>query len=199
MAQQMNGTFPELVTARLVLRAWKTGDEAAFAELNADAVVTQYLLGPFTLERSNAQVESFREHFAKHGFGRWAVELPGEASFIGTEGLSVVPYASHFTPSVEVAWRLARPYWGRGFASEAARAALSFGFEHARLQEIVALTVPANARSRAVMERLGMTRKPEDDFDHPVVPDGHALKRHVLYRMSNRAWADLARAPSSQP
>jgi len=105
-------------------------------------------------------------------------------SFIGVVGLETVSYQAHFTPAVEVAWRLARAYWGKGYATEAAQAALDYGFEQLGLDEIVALTVPANWRSRRVMERLGMTRVPKDDFDHPKLPDG-PLKRHVLYRLHN--------------
>jgi RimJ/RimL family protein N-acetyltransferase len=177
-----HGATPELRTPRLLLRAWRKEDEAPFAALNADAEVTAYLLGPFSRERSDAQIAAFRAHFAQHGFGRWAVEVRETARFIGTVGLSVIPYPAHFAPGVEIAWRLARPFWGQGFASEAARAVLAFGFEHAGLPEIVALTVPANRRSQAVMERIGMVRGDADDFDHPLVPDGHPLQRHVLYR-----------------
>jgi len=120
-------------------------------------------------------------HWQDHGFGRWAVEIPGEASFIGVVGLAVIPYEAPFTPAVEIAWRLARAYWGRGYATEAARAALDYGFGELGLEEVVAVTVPANQRSRRVMEQLGMTRDPADDFDHPSVAPG-PLKRHVLYR-----------------
>ncbi|MDM0112212.1 GNAT family N-acetyltransferase [Variovorax sp. J22R133] len=184
----MHTTFPELRTSRLLLRDWRPEDEAPFATLNADAEVTEFLLGPMSREQSDAQIRSFREHFAREGFGRWAVEVPGLADFIGTVGITVIPYQAHFTPCVEIAWRLARPYWGQGFASEAAHAALRFGFENVGLAEIVALTVPANKRSQAVMERIGMVRNPADDFDHPLVPDGHPLQRHVLYRMSQAEW-----------
>jgi ribosomal-protein-alanine N-acetyltransferase len=172
----------------LVLRSWRKDDKAPFAALNADARVTEYLLGPFSPEQSDEQIKSFQAHFAREGFGRWALEVPGEAGFIGTVGISVIPYQQHFTPGVEVAWRLAHPYWGKGFATEAAAAALAFGFESADLEEIVALTVPGNLRSRAVMERLGMSRDPEDDFEHPLVPIGHALRPHFLYRLSKAVW-----------
>lgn len=175
--------FPVLQAPRLLLRDWRPEDAAPFAALNADAEVTRHLLGPFSRAQSDAQIESFRAHFRQHGFGRWAIEVPGEADLAGMVGISVIPYAAHFTPAVEVAWRLARPFWGRGFASEAARAAIAFGFAQAGLAEIVAQTVPVNTRSRAVMERLGMRRDLADDFDHPLLPDGHALKRHVLYRI----------------
>ncbi len=123
-----------------------------------------------------------RDHWRQHRFGQWVVEIPGEASFIGAVGLTRIAYQAHFTPAVEIAWRLARAYWDKGYASEAARAALEYGFGELALAEIVAVTTPANLRSRRVMERLGMTRSPQDDFDHPNVPEG-PLKRHVLYRL----------------
>ncbi|HEY2257185.1 MAG TPA: GNAT family N-acetyltransferase [Variovorax sp.] len=182
-------SFPELRTSRLLLRAWREEDAAPFAELNADPEVTRFLLGPLSRAQSDAQIAGYRQQFDQEGFGRWAVEIPGVSGFIGMVGLAVIPYPAHFTPAVEIAWRLARRFWGQGFASEAARAALAFGFEQAGLTGIVALTVAANAKSRAVMERLGMVRDPSDDFDHPLVPKGHPLERHVLYRLSREAWA----------
>jgi RimJ/RimL family protein N-acetyltransferase len=168
----------ELGTKRLLLRPWRDEDVASFAELSADPAVMEYLLPrPGWVHRKRA-------HWLEHGFGQWVVEIPGEASFIGVVGLETVSYEAHFTPAVEVAWRLARPYWSRGYATEAAQASLDYGFGQLGLAEIVALTVPANWRSRRLMERLGMTRVPEDDFDHPRVPEG-PLKRHVLYRLRN--------------
>jgi RimJ/RimL family protein N-acetyltransferase len=167
-----------LSTGRLLLRPWRDEDVAAFEELSADPDVMEYLLPlPGWVDRKCA-------HWEKYGFGQWVVEIPGEASFIGVVGLETVSYEAHFIPAVEVAWRLARAYWGKGYATEAARAALEYGFEELGLDVIVALTVPANWRSRRVMERLGMTRAPEDDFDHPRLPQG-PLKRHVLYRLRN--------------
>ncbi len=118
---------------------------------------------------------------SKDGFGKWAVEIPGVTSFAGFTGLSVPAFEASFTPCVEVAWRLAREHWGRGYATEAARAAIEFGFKQAGLDEIVAFTVPANTRSVRVMEKLGM--KFSGEFDHPAIADGHPLRRHVLYRV----------------
>jgi ribosomal-protein-alanine N-acetyltransferase len=167
-----------LRTARLLLRQWRDEDIAAFAELSADPAVMEHLMPlPGWVARKRA-------HWEEHGFGQWVVEIPGEASFIGVVGLETVSYEAPFTPAVEVAWRLARTYWGRGYATEAAQAALDYGFNELRLMEIVAITVPDNWRSRRVMERLGMARSPEDDFDHPRLPEG-PLKRHVLYRLRN--------------
>ena len=172
-------------TSRLLLRPWRDEDVAAFAKMSADPVVMEYLL-PLSLRGLSAEawVARARAHWDERGFGQWVVELPGEASFIGVVGLGVVSFEARFTPAVDVAWRLARAYWGRGYATEAARAALEYGFRKLSLGEIVALTVPANQRSRRVMERLGMTRAPEDDFDHPRIPEG-PLKRHMLYRLRN--------------
>jgi RimJ/RimL family protein N-acetyltransferase len=167
-----------LRTSRLLLRPWRDADIAAFVELSADPAVMEYLSPPDQSWTARA-----RAHWAEHGFGQWVVEISGEVPFIGVVGLNRVTFEAPFTPAVEVAWRLARAYWGRGYATEAARAALDYGFEELGLTEIVAQTVPANQRSRGVMERLGMTRLPEDDFDHPRVEG--PLKRHVLYRLRN--------------
>lgn len=180
--------FPELLTPRLRLRQWREEDRAPFAALNEDEAVMEHLLGPLTRQQSDALADRIAGHFAREGFGWWAVEAPGMADFIGTVGISVPAYTTAFTPCVEVGWRLAHPYWGQGFATEAARAALAFGFGQAGLSEIVAMTVPGNARSRAVMAKLGMTRTEADDFDHPLVPEGHRLRRHVLYRLPREAW-----------
>jgi RimJ/RimL family protein N-acetyltransferase len=122
-------------------------------------------------------------HFAEHGCGFWAVEVAGVAPFIGFVGLAIPGFSAHFTPCIEVGWRLAYDYWGKGYASEAARAALDDGFGRLGCDEIVSFTVPHNVRSRAVMDRLGMRRDPTDDFDHPSLAEGHPLRRHVLYRI----------------
>lgn len=152
--------------------------------MSADPAVMEFLVpltGPGACEAWAARL---RAHWRDHGFGRWVVELPGTASFVGVVGLAWIPYQAHFTPAVEIAWRLARAFWGRGYAGEAARAALGFGFDKVDLAEIVAVTVPANLGSRRVMERLGMSRDPADDYDHPNVRAG-PLKRHLLYRLRN--------------
>ena len=176
-----------LRTSRLLLRPWRDEDIAAFAQMSADPAVMEYLLPLSTRRLSDAAwVARARAHRDEQGFGQWVVELPGAASFIGVVGLGVVSYEAPFTPAVEVAWRLVRSYWGHGYATEAARAALDYGFDQLGLREIVAVTVPANQRSRRVMERLGMTRVPEDDFDHPRLLEGQ-LRRHVLYRLGNPA------------
>jgi ribosomal-protein-alanine N-acetyltransferase len=193
----MTRAIPELQTRRLRLRAWRDEDLPLFAGLNADGEVMQHLLGPLTRPQSDALVGRITEHLFREGFGFWAVEAPGVASFIGMVGIAIPSYTAPFTPCVEVGWRLARQYWGQGFATEAAQAAMEFGFETVDLPEIVALTVPGNARSRAVMSKLGMTREASDDFDHPLVPAGHQLTRHVLYRLRKDAWLRTRGLPRS--
>jgi ribosomal-protein-alanine N-acetyltransferase len=143
----------------------------------------EHFPAPLTRVESDAMVGRIETAFEVNGFGLWAVEVFGGPAFIGFVGLAVPRFEAHFTPAVEVGWRLAREHWGRGYATEAARAALDFGFGSAGLDEIVSFTVPANTRSRAVMERLGMTHDPSDDFDHPQIAPGHPLRRHVLYRL----------------
>ena len=174
-------------TPRLLLREWRDEDADAFAAMSADPGLTEFLL-----PSSPDWVARARRHWDEHGFGQFVVELPGECPFIGSIGLDWLQWAVPFAPAVEIAWRLARPYWGRGHASEAARAVVEDGFFRLGLNEIVAFTVTDNRRSRAVMERLGMTRDPAEDFDHPRLPKGHALRRHVLYRLQRPATASPA-------
>jgi ribosomal-protein-alanine N-acetyltransferase len=150
--------------------------------------VVEFLGGPLDRAASDALIERFRARWRSDGHGLWAVERRDDGSFIGFAGLAAPSFQAPFTPCVEVGWRLARAAWGHGFATEAAQAALRWGFETFGLDEIVSFTVPGNARSRAVMERLGMTRDPADDFDHPNRPPGDPLQRHVLYRLSYEAW-----------
>jgi RimJ/RimL family protein N-acetyltransferase len=144
---------------------------------------------PSALDRleSDAFVDRIDAGFKANGYGLWAVEVPGEAEFVGYVGLTLHTFEAHFTPAIEVGWRLARDYWGRGFASEAARTVVDDGFNRVGLKEIVSFTVPANVRSVKVMQRIGMTHDPADDFDHPRLPAGHRLRRHVLYRLAARS------------
>jgi RimJ/RimL family protein N-acetyltransferase len=188
---------PPLRSNRLVLREWQDDDLESFAGLVENPVVMEHLLPMKDRAAIDAMAQRIRDHFAEHGFGYLAVELPGVSSFIGMVGLVRVTYAAHFTPAVEIGWRIDPDHWGQGYATEAATLALDDAFDRLKLQEVVALTVPANIRSRRVMDRLGMTRVETDDFDHPLVPDGHALKRHVLYRLQSHAWRDRTRALQS--
>jgi RimJ/RimL family protein N-acetyltransferase len=175
---------PELRTARLTLRRWRDADRAPFAQINADPRVMEFFPAPLSRDESDALITRIEAGFDRYGFGLWALEVRETGQFIGFTGLAPPEFEAHFTPAVEVGWRLAAPAWGRGYATEAARAAIAFGFERAGLEEIVSMTSVVNERSRAVMERLGMSRDPADDFDHPGIPAGHPLRRHVLYRIS---------------
>lgn len=181
-------TLGQLRTGRLVLRDWRDSDREPFAELSQDAEVMRFLTPMPTRAASDAWIDRQKRHLADNGFCFWAVELADSADFLGAVGLLRVGYAAHFTPAVEVGWRIARPFWGQGYAPEAAKAALRFGFEEQGLREIVANTVPENVKSQRVMVKLGMCRDPADDFDHPLVPEQHPLRRQMLYRLSAGAW-----------
>jgi len=174
---------PHLHTDRLVLRRWRPADKEPFVRINADPVVMEHF--PSTLDRaeSDAFADRIEAGFEARGYGLWAVEIPAQAEFIGFVGLALHDFPAHFTPAVEIGWRLARNHWGRGFATEAARTAIADGFDRIGLDEIVSFTATANVRSVAVMERLGMAHDPADDFDHPRLPVGHHLRHHVLYRL----------------
>jgi ribosomal-protein-alanine N-acetyltransferase len=156
--------------------------------MNADARVMAFFPALLSRAESDAIVARIRQHFASHRFGIWAVESLKEGTLIGSTGLQHPRFEAHFTPCVEVGWKFAAPYWGRGYATEAARAGLQFGFEQLRLNEIVAFATRANHRSLRVMEKLGMQRDPSDDFDHPSLPEGHPLRRHALYRIDRTAF-----------
>jgi RimJ/RimL family protein N-acetyltransferase len=177
---------PVLSTPRLLLREWRPEDLAPFAALNADLRVMEHFPGVLSRRQSDSLARSCEAHFARHGFGPWAVEAPGVAAFIGFVGLDVPGFEAHFTPCVEVGWRLAAEHWGHGYATEAALASVRYAFDVVGLAELVSFTTPENVRSQAVMQRIGMTRDPEDDFDHPHLPPGHRLSRHVMYRLQNR-------------
>ena len=188
----MSFTPTELVTDRLILRRWRRSDRAPYFAMHAEPEVAQFLLPPKSRAEANAQIDMFEACFKTHGFGFWALELIGATSeterFIGFTGLFAPSFEAHFVPCVEVGWRLARPFWGRGYATEAARAAMADGFDRLGLDEIVAMTSALNARSQAVMARLGMNRDPADDFEHPRVAEGDPLRPHVLYRISREAF-----------
>jgi RimJ/RimL family protein N-acetyltransferase len=177
----------ELTTARLLLRQWRDADLAPFAALNADPEVMRYFAAPLTRAQSGAFVKRAYSTIYQDGWGLWAVEVRDGAPFIGFVGLNSPGFEAHFTPALEVGWRLDRAHWGHGYATEGASAALTFAFEELGLGEVVSFTTVGNERSRRVMERLGMTRDPGDDFDHPSMPEG-PLRRHVLYRIRPEQW-----------
>jgi RimJ/RimL family protein N-acetyltransferase len=180
----------DITTDRLCLRRWRPSDRAPFAALNGDPRVMEYFPSTMSREESDALVTSIEAHFERHGFGLWAVEIPTVVPFAGFIGLAIPRFTAHFTPCVEIGWRLAAEQWGHGYATEGARAVLRFGFETLGLREIVSFTVPANRRSRRVMGRIGMRHNPVDDFDHPALPEDHPLRRHVLYRCARTALLD---------
>jgi RimJ/RimL family protein N-acetyltransferase len=177
---------PDLIepaTKRLVLRQWRSLDRTPFAELNADPRVMEFFPSPLTREQSDAMADRCEALISERGWGFWAVELRTSGSFIGFVGLHIPAAQLPFSPCTEVGWRLAFDYWGYGFATEAAQAALRVGFEVLGLEEIVSFTTVANLKSRAVMERLGM--KESGIFEHPSVPAGSSLREHCLYRLRN--------------
>lgn len=176
----------ELLTPRLLLRCWRAEDREPFARLNADPRVMEYLPAVLTRKDSDRLLDAIEAHFERHGFGLWAAELRETGTCIGYVGLSLATFVAHFTPAVEIGWRLAAEHWGRGLASEGAREVLRFGFAALLVEEIVSFTAEANLRSRRVMEKLGMRRNPADDFNHPKLPDGHRLRQHVLYRLGRQ-------------
>lgn len=170
-------------TQRLVLRRWQADDKQAFAALNGNPEVMRHMPRRLDRTESDAWADAIEHEFMRDGFGLWALELPGKASFIGFTGLNRVGFAASFTPAVEIGWRLSPDFWGQGYATEAARAAVQAGFEQFGLQEIVAETSETNLASRRVMEKLGMRHDPGADFDHPQIASGHPLRRYVLYRL----------------
>ena len=178
----MHPSHGPLRTQRLLLRRWREDDRASFAALNADPEVMEHFPATMTRAESDAFADRIATHLDEVGWGLWAVEVVATGQFIGFTGLAVPRFEAHFTPAVEIGWRLARSAWGHGYATEAARGVLEFGFSDLELSEIVSFTAVDNRRSRAVMERVGMTHDPADDFDHPLLPEGHRLRRHVLYR-----------------
>jgi RimJ/RimL family protein N-acetyltransferase len=180
----------ELGTDRLWLRRWLPEDLVPFAALNADARVMDYFPAVLSREESDTLASRIEAHFERHDFGLWAVEIADVTSFAGFIGLSVPSFEAPFTPCVEIGWRLAADYWGFGYAAEGARVVLDFAFKTLKLHEVVSFTSPGNLRSRRVMEKIGMVHDPAGDFDHPALPQGHRLRRHVLYRMTRPALPD---------
>ena len=177
----MIGSTP-LRTERLYLRQWTAADRKPFARMNADARVMAHFPAALSEQESDALADRIQSHIEDHGWGLWAVDIPGVTEFAGFIGLSNPLFQAHFTPCTEVGWRLAPEFWGCGYATEGASAALTFGLQTLALPEVVSFTAPENVRSIRVMERIGMTRSPDDDFEHPGLPQGHPLRRHVLYR-----------------
>lgn len=180
----------ELRTERLLLRAWRDADRDPFAALNADPEVMAHFPSTLTRQQSDELVDSIESRFAANGWGFWAVEVRATGEFAGFVGLNPLTPGRFPFPAAgpEIGWRLARPHWGCGYAGEAATESLRYGFEILQVPEIVSFTATTNARSEAVMRRIGMHRDAAGDFDHPSLPEGHRLRRHVLYRLRRDQW-----------
>ncbi len=177
-------------TKRLILREWRDSDIPAFAAMNQDPKVMEFFPYTLDLDGTKALVERIRQHFKTHGFGLFAVELKSTGEFIGFVGLMTPNFEAHFTPCVEIGWRIAAKYWRQGYATEAARMVLHLAFEKYGLQEVVSFTAAVNLPSIAVMKKIGLLHNPKDDFDHPKLDKTHPLSRHVLYRLTAKELQD---------
>ncbi len=177
-------TAPNLQTKRLIMRHWKESDLAPFAKMNADAHVMNYFPSPLSKKESDAMAKRIEDELTNKKYGLWAVETKHDGTFIGFIGLHYHDFPAHFTPCIEIGWRLAYEHWGKGYAFEAASQVLNYAFEVLRLKEIVSFTAKQNDRSIKLMEKLGMATDPQDDFEHPSLPEGHPLRPHILYRKS---------------
>lgn len=177
----------DLETRRLILRKWKVTDVEPFAKINADPRVMEFFPKTLNHLESNQFIEQIERHFRQFGFGLYATELKDNHQFIGYVGLAVPRFESPFMPCIEIGWRLNSEFWNKGYATEAATKILEFGFQNLKLNEIISFTSIANLASRRVMEKIGMTHNPNDDFDHPSLPTKSPLRRHVFYRINNLA------------
>jgi ribosomal-protein-alanine N-acetyltransferase len=195
----MTGPAAVIETERLRLRNWTDADSTPFAALNADPRVMEFFPRRLSRAESDAAIARYRAHFDANGWGLFAVEEKATGSFIGFVGLAVPRFAAPFMPAVEIAWRLTRQSWGQGYATEAARAVLALAFDTVGLDGVIAMTTEWNRPSRRVMEKLGMTNDPVEDFDHPMLPEGHKLRRHVLYRLSREDWRKKKEAAEAAP
>jgi len=175
-----------ITTERLILRPWKNEDLLPYAEMNADPRVREFFPAILTREQSDAEVRFHQGNFDRDGICFFAAEIILTGQFVGFVGLQTMNFAvpSLPQPAVEIGWRLSQIHWGKGLATEGARGVIRHAFATLQLEEVVAITVPANLRSRHVMEKIGMTHRPELDFDHPRIPEGHPLRAHVLYALN---------------
>ena len=196
---QRGQAVPLITTERLILRAWKDEDVTPYAEMNADPRVREFFPSVLTREQSEAEVRRLQAIYDRDGFSLFAAELIATGEFVGFIGLLTMTFAVPFIaqPAVEIGWRLSHKYWGKGLATEGARGAVQYAFETLKLHEIFAITVPANVRSRRVMEKIGMKHLPELGFDHPAVPVGHPLRPHLLYALQRDSY--LGREHVSSP
>jgi RimJ/RimL family protein N-acetyltransferase len=187
-----------VISSRLILRRWRDADREPFQALNADPRVMEFMPALLTLQESDDLIARIEKHFDQHGFGAFAAELSETREFIGFIGLNIPSLEAPFMPAVEIGWRLAYDYWGRGLATEGLRAVAQYAFETLQIPSLVSFNVPANFRSRRVMENIGMVHNAADDFDHPHLPIGHPLRRHVLYRLCPQSNWDVKRTEIGQ-
>jgi len=188
-----------LKTERLILRQWNEADREPFARMGADPRVMEFLGKTLSREQSDDLADRIEAHFRGHGFSLFATELAESGEFIGFIGLAVPAFEAAFTPCVEIGWRLAAEYWNAGLATEGARESMRYAFEELGLAEVVSFTAIGNERSRRVMAKLGMTHDATENFDHPAIPPGDPLRRHVLYRLTREKWAGAAAAQQGGP
>ena len=174
----------QIETERLLLRAWRAEDIEPYYQINQDAKVIEYLRGALSLNEAEQFINKTNGHLEQRGYTLWAVELKSTAELLGFIGLNYADWEAAFTPAVEIGWRLGSQYWGKGYATEGARACLDFAFNQVGLDEVVSFTVPMNKKSIAVMERIGMRRDMAGDFCHPKLALDHPLSKHILYRIS---------------
>ncbi|KHD08019.1 GCN5 family acetyltransferase [Candidatus Thiomargarita nelsonii] len=177
----------ELKTNQLLLRQWQKEDFPLFAKINYDSVVMEYYPSVLSEDESNAMAHKFESLISERSWGFWAVELIDENKFIGFVGLHKPTYELPVTPCIEIGWRLAKEYWGKGYATEAARVALKFAFEELGLNEVYSFTSVSNKKSWSVMVRLGM-QNTGANFEHPIIPESHPLREHVLYKITKAQW-----------
>lgn len=186
-------SFLMLETERLILRPWREEDREPFAAMNADPRVMEFFAATLSRLESDNLARRISDGLLQRGWGLFAVERKATGAFVGFTGLSIPTFTTAFTPCVEIGWRLAAEVWGQGIATEAAHAVLAFAFSELHILEVVSFTSVGNVRSRRVMEKLGMTHHASDDFDHPGLPEHHALRRHVLYRLTPLCFRPLLR------
>lgn len=189
-ARKTVNLLPVLHTQRLILRPWYPADLVEFAKINADPKVMEFYERTLTQTESDALAEKIQREFAERGYGFWAVEVPHVAPFIGYIGLNYWNLEMPFAPCIDVGWRVSSHYWGQGYATEGAKAAIRYGFEHFSFAEIVSMATANNLRSHRVMQRLGMITDPLEDFHHPKLPQDHPLSKRVLYRLSYQQWVN---------
>jgi RimJ/RimL family protein N-acetyltransferase len=177
-------------TPRLILRTWQDADVEPYWQINQDPKVLEFLLVPLSIEQVRDFIAKNNQIQLQKNYSLWAVELKENRSLIGFIGLNYTDWPAHFTPAVEIGWRLGSQYWGQGYATEGAVAVLEYGFTKVGLEEIVSFTVPMNERSIKVMQKIGMSNTAEDNFLHPKLTPDHKLSSHVLYRITKNIWLD---------